>query len=224
MSGPASVPFAIAAVFVPGTALKILLALLALLCGLLASYGVWRTERIARNKAEAALQGRALEITVQEPAKTYLYAKGTDDECLVCVARKVTLIAPAEQRATAKLRLVARSAGRDESSVLAEANDYTRASLFARCKILFRLTPNPITLKAGDAYTGDLVFAIPPSGFVLDPSKVTIEAVEVRSGVVRSASLPVDNLSFEGQQPLLSDPYSDTNGYFQFPPSIEPTS
>jgi hypothetical protein len=50
MSGPTTVPFAVAAVFVPSTWQKVILVALAVLCGLLSSYWVWRIERQARNE------------------------------------------------------------------------------------------------------------------------------------------------------------------------------
>lgn len=52
MSGGASVPFAIAAVFVEQTYQKVLLAGAAILCFVLAAYRIWATERKARNAAE----------------------------------------------------------------------------------------------------------------------------------------------------------------------------
>jgi hypothetical protein len=59
MSGGASVPFAIATVFVAQTYQKLLLAGAAILCFVVAAYRVWRTERIARNAAES--RGAVLE-------------------------------------------------------------------------------------------------------------------------------------------------------------------
>jgi hypothetical protein len=53
MSGPLSVPLAIAAVFVPSDTVKVLLGLTALVCLWCAAYGVWRRERIARNASDA---------------------------------------------------------------------------------------------------------------------------------------------------------------------------
>jgi hypothetical protein len=47
MSGPLTVPFAIAAVFVPQVWLKILLAVLSLVCAVASSYAVWRRQREA---------------------------------------------------------------------------------------------------------------------------------------------------------------------------------
>jgi hypothetical protein len=47
MSGPLTIPFAIAALFVPQVWLKLLCAVLALLCGGSASYAIWRRERQA---------------------------------------------------------------------------------------------------------------------------------------------------------------------------------
>ncbi len=44
MSGPLTVPFAIAALFVPGF-YKLLFAVLAVVCGVFSSYRVWRTAR-----------------------------------------------------------------------------------------------------------------------------------------------------------------------------------
>jgi hypothetical protein len=55
MSGPLSVPFAIAAVFVPSHAAKIGLSATALVCFWSAAFGVWVRERTARNAAEATL-------------------------------------------------------------------------------------------------------------------------------------------------------------------------
>lgn len=52
MSGGASVPFTIAAVFVEQTYQKILLASAAILCFGVAAYRVWSAERVARNVAE----------------------------------------------------------------------------------------------------------------------------------------------------------------------------
>lgn len=52
MSGPLTVPFAIAALVVPGTILKLLFAILAIISGLFASYGVWAKERLAVLKAK----------------------------------------------------------------------------------------------------------------------------------------------------------------------------
>jgi len=45
MSGPLTVPFTMTALFVPSTWLKALFAILAILCGASASYGIWTTER-----------------------------------------------------------------------------------------------------------------------------------------------------------------------------------
>lgn len=50
MCGPASVPLALAAPFVPGRLYKTLLALLAIGCGLLSSYWVWRTAQLEINR------------------------------------------------------------------------------------------------------------------------------------------------------------------------------
>jgi hypothetical protein len=47
MSGPLTVPFAIAALFVPGF-YKLLFAVLAVVCGVFSSYRVWRTARAAK--------------------------------------------------------------------------------------------------------------------------------------------------------------------------------
>jgi hypothetical protein len=55
MSGGASVPFTLIAVFVPNARVKILLALLAICCFGWSSYRVWRTERLARMTVETRL-------------------------------------------------------------------------------------------------------------------------------------------------------------------------
>ena len=52
MCGPLTVPFAVFAVFVPGTNQKIILSTLAVACAGFSSYWVWRVERLARNAAE----------------------------------------------------------------------------------------------------------------------------------------------------------------------------
>jgi hypothetical protein len=48
MSGPLSVPLAIGAVFVPSDLVKLILAITAVICGVSASFSVWRRERLAR--------------------------------------------------------------------------------------------------------------------------------------------------------------------------------
>jgi hypothetical protein len=55
MSGSASVPFAIAAVFVTSTAQKIILVLASIFCVLLASYIVWQKERKRNNHLASEL-------------------------------------------------------------------------------------------------------------------------------------------------------------------------
>lgn len=62
MSGSASVPFAVAAVFVTDTIAKIILAVVSVFCILLASYLVWKKER-DRNNALAAEFDELLEHT-----------------------------------------------------------------------------------------------------------------------------------------------------------------
>jgi hypothetical protein len=64
MSGPLTVPFALLALFVSGTWPKLLFAILAIVCGLVSSYGVWATERnhvVTKNQqleeVRQALQG-----------------------------------------------------------------------------------------------------------------------------------------------------------------------
>jgi hypothetical protein len=47
MSGPLTVPFAIAVLFVPGF-YKLLFGVLAIICGVFSSYRVWRTARAAK--------------------------------------------------------------------------------------------------------------------------------------------------------------------------------
>jgi len=49
MSGPVTVPFAIAALFAPGW-YKILFGILAIICGVFAAFRVWRTARLRRGK------------------------------------------------------------------------------------------------------------------------------------------------------------------------------
>lgn len=55
MSGGASVPFTLIAVFVPSAPVKILLAILAICCFGWSSYRVWRTERVAHMAVETRL-------------------------------------------------------------------------------------------------------------------------------------------------------------------------
>jgi hypothetical protein len=55
MSGPLSVPFAIAAVYFENTSVKIISALAAVICALFASYGVWKNEREAVRALEAKI-------------------------------------------------------------------------------------------------------------------------------------------------------------------------
>lgn len=55
MSGPLTVPFTLAALFVPSTWLKALFAALAILCGAAASYAVWAAERRNANALELRL-------------------------------------------------------------------------------------------------------------------------------------------------------------------------
>src|SRR5665213_4477659 len=55
MSGPLTVPFAIAAIFVEGTWQKTGYAALAVFCGGYSSFQVWKAERLARNTAESEL-------------------------------------------------------------------------------------------------------------------------------------------------------------------------
>jgi hypothetical protein len=52
MSGPLSVPFAVAAVYVEGNWQKAGFAVLAIVCAVYASFSIWKVERIARNAAE----------------------------------------------------------------------------------------------------------------------------------------------------------------------------
>src|SRR5205814_9292510 len=67
MSGPLSVPLAVAAVFVPNETIRILLALTAIVCFWAAAYTVWRHERRARNEAEtAARPSETLRFAVQK--------------------------------------------------------------------------------------------------------------------------------------------------------------
>ncbi len=54
MSGPLTVPFTVAAVFVPPVWLKTLLALLAVVCAVTSSYAVWRREREATMREREA--------------------------------------------------------------------------------------------------------------------------------------------------------------------------
>jgi hypothetical protein len=56
MSGPSSVPLAIAAVFVSSQIAKTLLGITAFVCFWGAAYGVWARERSARNAAEAKIE------------------------------------------------------------------------------------------------------------------------------------------------------------------------
>ena len=64
MSGPLTVPFAVAALFVPQTWLKLLFALLAIVCAAVSSYGVWAADRNALIKSEARLE----EIELSKPS------------------------------------------------------------------------------------------------------------------------------------------------------------
>jgi hypothetical protein len=52
MSGPASVPFVVASLFVDPPILKVLFGVIALVCACFSSYWVWRTERIERLQIE----------------------------------------------------------------------------------------------------------------------------------------------------------------------------
>lgn len=56
MSGVPSVPFAIAAIFVDNAYAKSIFALLAITCGVYASYAVWRAEHVARVALEEQLK------------------------------------------------------------------------------------------------------------------------------------------------------------------------
>ncbi len=56
MSGPLTVPLAIAALFVPHVWLRLLFALLAITCAIASAYGIWDRERRAKEQAIAALQ------------------------------------------------------------------------------------------------------------------------------------------------------------------------
>lgn len=58
MSGPFTVPFAIAALFVPQTWQKALFACLAILCAAVSSYGIWAQERRRVNEAHLKLESR----------------------------------------------------------------------------------------------------------------------------------------------------------------------
>jgi len=58
MSGPATVPFGFAALFVPQTALKLLFALMAVTCAVVSSYGIWAKERTDVNELRAKEQSR----------------------------------------------------------------------------------------------------------------------------------------------------------------------
>src|ERR1700731_3348466 len=58
MSGPLSVPLAVIAYFVQNDAAKIILFTTALLCGIFASYWVWKVEREARIDAESKVNQR----------------------------------------------------------------------------------------------------------------------------------------------------------------------
>lgn len=58
MSGPLSVPLAVIAYFVQNDAAKVILFTTALLCGVFASYWVWKVEREARIKAENEINNR----------------------------------------------------------------------------------------------------------------------------------------------------------------------
>ena len=53
MSGPLSVPLAVAAMFVPSEAAKVILGITAFACVWAASYAIWSRERIERNKSES---------------------------------------------------------------------------------------------------------------------------------------------------------------------------
>ena len=65
MSGPLTVPFAIAALFLPGL-YKLLFAVLAGISGVLASYGVWRNERERTVRAEKKAEPPLAKEKLQE--------------------------------------------------------------------------------------------------------------------------------------------------------------
>jgi hypothetical protein len=78
MSGPLSVPLAIASVFVPSDTAKVLLGLTAFACFFGAAYGVWRRERMARNASD--VRTAALEDRLSPKIGISINANGIADE------------------------------------------------------------------------------------------------------------------------------------------------
>jgi hypothetical protein len=77
MSGPLSVPLAVAAVFVPNDIAKLLLALTAIACAIFASYWVWRRER---QQAIVSEQQLAPKIVLHfEEAEPFVYTMRLSD-------------------------------------------------------------------------------------------------------------------------------------------------
>jgi hypothetical protein len=65
MSGPTTVPLAIAALYVENNLLRSFFAVLTVVCGVFSCYWVWREERIARVAAEARV-GPRLEFVIED--------------------------------------------------------------------------------------------------------------------------------------------------------------
>jgi hypothetical protein len=72
MCGPLTVPFAVAAVFLPGMWQKTLLVTLAALCAVSSAYFVWRIERLAKNEELARALPR-IEILWKPTNETYRF-------------------------------------------------------------------------------------------------------------------------------------------------------
>jgi hypothetical protein len=72
MSGPLSVPLAIAAIFVSGDALKIGLGITSFVCVCVAAYALWSRERLARNAAENRLAGSRIQILFDDTDDRYV--------------------------------------------------------------------------------------------------------------------------------------------------------
>lgn len=62
MSGPLSVPLAIAAYFVPNEAARIILGFTAFVCVVFVAFRLWKQERSARNEAEERVDANRIEL------------------------------------------------------------------------------------------------------------------------------------------------------------------
>lgn len=120
MSGPATVPFAIAALYVPSRQYRFLYGVLALLCAGFTSYRVWLKERLVLEAEQAKNQFPLIEAELE---RVYIEPLGTRgvNVCVSATLHNLNAVIPTAVRS---YELSLREEGQDYSSVQRSLANY----------------------------------------------------------------------------------------------------